>query len=110
MRRAEIEMLLEATHDGDARRRARAIRELCPCEVRADLDPVRERVLELAHDPAADVRRAVLHALCDGSPRALEPRVTAVLEELHADPDPRLRRQARRIMAVYRRTGDLDVA
>ena len=110
MNRDDVDALLEMSHDPDERVRARAVRELCPCAVRANLETVWERVLEMQDDPAVIVRKAVLHTLCDGSPRALEARVAAALERMQSDDDPKLRRHARRIMAEYRRTGCLNVA
>ncbi len=110
MKRDDVDVLLEQSRDADARVRARAVRDLCPCAVRANLDRVWERVLELRDDPDVHVRKAVLHTLCDGSPRSLEPRVVEALETMQSDDDARLRRHARRIMAEYRRTGRLNVA
>ncbi len=61
-------------------------------------------------DPDDHVRSDALHALTDSTPTV---RVSAVVDALNArydDPDPRLRRQIRKILALYRRTGKLSDA
>lgn len=110
MKRDDVAALLELSRDDDARVRAKALHELCPCELKVNVEAVWHRVFELAADPDAHVRRAVLHTLCDGSPRGLEARVAETIEVMQKDDDPKLRRHARKILAVYRRTGRLNIA
>jgi hypothetical protein len=82
---------------------------LCPCHLQADLPEVWDRVFELASDPDPHVRKQVLHTLGDGSPRRLEDRVIAILESMRQDPDRHLRRNVRRLLAHYHRTGRVNV-
>lgn len=109
MKKPDVEDLLALTWDPQARTRRRALRELCPCELQANVREVWDRILEMRADPDAGVRSWVLHTLCDGSPGAREPEVVAAVESMQMDPEPRLRRRARRVIAAYRRTGRINV-
>jgi|TARA_B100001245_G_scaffold77326_1_gene54979 hypothetical protein len=46
--------------------------------------------------------------MCDGSPAELETNVVSAVEYLTKDTDKKIRRRARRVMAVYRRTGKIN--
>lgn len=105
----EFDALLEATYSQDARERADAARELCPCHLRDNIPAVWDRVLELARDPDLRVRKTVLHMMTDGSPREREADVIAAIETMFHDPDPKMRRVVRRLLAAYRRTGKINV-
>jgi hypothetical protein len=105
----EIDSWLELTFDADGKIRSRAVRQLCPCHVKRHDDRIWERIFAMAEDDDLSVRRTVLHALGDGSPRALEQRVVATLERMSDDPDPRLRRSVRKLLAHYRRTGEINI-
>jgi hypothetical protein len=105
----ETERALRLTHDANPRLRQAALMNLCPCHVKSDLPEVWDRVFEMAADPDRHIRRQVLHTLGDGSPRRLEGRVVEALEAMRLDPDPRLRRNVRRLLAQYRRTGQVNV-
>jgi len=100
--------MLERTHSPDAKERARALRDLCPCEIRVNVDDVWDRVLEMAGDPDPHVRSLVLHTLCDGSPASRRDDVVGAVEAMQQDVDTRLRRRARGVMAAYRRTGRIN--
>ncbi|MDQ6614798.1 MAG: HEAT repeat domain-containing protein [Actinomycetota bacterium] len=94
----------------DARIRQLAAKNLCTCHVRSDDDAVWSQLFRLMSDPDDHVRSDALHALTDSTPTV---RVSAVVDALNArydDPDPRLRRQIRKILALYRRTGKLSDA
>ena len=108
MRRDDLDTLLELTRDADPKIRRRALRELCPCAVRADVPEVWDRVIEMRTDPDTTVRSHVLHSLCDGSPRSRLTEVLAAVGSLQGDPDIRLRRRARGILAAFRRTGKIN--
>jgi hypothetical protein len=100
-----IDGLLELSWSQQSRARQLACRNLCTCHVRADDDRVWARLLELVHDPDPLVRGDVLHAITDSTPG---PRVAAVIQALesrHNDPDVGIRRQIRKTLAHYRRTG-----
>jgi hypothetical protein len=68
-----------------------------------------DRTLEMASDADVKVRATVLHLLCDGSPRERNAEVVAAVERLQHDPDDKLRRLARKVMAQYRKTGQINV-
>lgn len=101
----ELDEILARTRDPRPEVRRRAVRELCPCQVKRK-DPVAwRRVFELARDPDPGVRRHALHGILDGLPAELVSEAVAVLEHLRDDPEPRIRRQARQVLARHRRTG-----
>jgi hypothetical protein len=106
----EISTLLAQTEADDPRVRWKALIRLCPCHVKRNHARVWSRIVAMAADPDAKVRDTVLHVLTDGSPRLLSSDVIHVLEQFQGDPDQRLRRKARKILAHYRRTGDLNVS
>lgn len=108
-RAGDVDALLAFAWDPDPRVRQRAAMNLCPCHVRRERDDVWDRLIALAADPDVRVRRVALHALCDGSPRVRESEVVAAVSSMRNDPHPRLRRQVRRVLAVYRRTGRINV-
>ena len=109
VRRIEIDDMLTLTFDSEPKTRSHALRELCPCHVKANDERVWSRILEMAADPDVRVRRTVVHALADGSPRALEPQVIATLESMRADPDERLSKTVRRVLDHHRRTGHVNI-
>ena len=101
--------LLDLTSSPDRRQRLRALRELCPCQVRRNVPEVWDRILQLAHDEDAKVRGTVLHLLADGSPRERLDEVAFAIGRMTQDADEGLRRRARKVMAAYRSTGRINV-
>ncbi|HEY3062882.1 MAG TPA: HEAT repeat domain-containing protein [Chloroflexota bacterium] len=93
----------------DPRVRRVAVKNLCPCHVRRQLDEVWQRLLQMTTDPEPGVRIDVLHALTDGSPEAIGERVLAVVAEHCADRDPKVRRYARYLRARQLRFGKVNV-
>jgi hypothetical protein len=108
-RRHEIDELLDLTRSDDPRERNEALHLLCPCQVKFNEKRVWDRALEMACDPDANVRSTVLHVLCDGSPRDRNAEVVAAVARMQQDPDDKLRRRARKVMAQYRKTGNINV-
>ena len=100
--------MLRETYDADPALRKRAVRELCPCELKVNHSETWDRILELTCDRDVGVRRNALHTLIDGSPREREPEVVGALEGMRDDPDAKLRRHARKLLARYRRTGRIN--
>jgi len=100
-----LDTLLELSCSDQSRVRQLACRNLCTCHVRADDDRVWTRLLELIEDPDPLVRGDVLHAITDSTPAPRVPAVIQALESRHNDPDEGIRRQVRKILAHYRRTG-----
>jgi predicted secreted protein len=86
-----------------------AVKNLCPCHIRADIPAVWERLLVLSTDPDAGVRADVVHTLTDGSPRSLAREVAAALERLRNDPNRKVRRQVNRVLGQQARTGRINV-
>ncbi len=109
-RAADIGSFLAMTYDGDPRVRRAAVAHLCPCHVKRNHKPVWERMVAMAADTDPTVRNWVLHVLTDSSPCSRQAEIAQVLHVLRADPDLKLRRKARKILAQYRRTGNLNVS
>lgn len=105
---AEILKLLDETRDANPRVRKDAVRQLCPCKLKFDSDEVWARLFELTGDSDDGVRRIVFHNLTDGVPRHRTEEAVAAIEELAKDSHPKLRKNARKTIGRYRRTGVLD--
>ncbi len=103
-----LEDVLEASRDPDPEIRRKAVRSLCPCEVKRNDAEVWSRILEMTQDSDVRVRRNAMHGMIDGSPASLADRVVAALEAMRNDPEPRLRRHVRKILARHRRTGRVN--
>ena len=108
-RRDAIAVLLTLSYDSDPLTRRVAAKNLCPCHLRANHASALERLIKLAHDADAGVRADSIHALADGSPSVLRARIVEVFEALYNDPDPRVRKQVRRVLTGHRRTGNVNV-
>jgi hypothetical protein len=105
-----IDGLLELSRSPESRVRQLACRNLCTCHVRADHDRVWARLLELIGDPDPGVRGDVIHAITDSTPAPRVPVVIQALESRRNDPEPGIRRQVRKTLAHYRRTGKVTDA
>jgi len=55
----DIQTILALTNHVDPIVRQRALKEICPCRVKDDIDLFWERVLEMIDDPADNVRDQV---------------------------------------------------
>eukprot|EP00794_Sanderia_malayensis_P010095 gene10095-11126_t len=104
-----VEEYITWTHHSDPLERKRALKELCPCHVRADLEQIWARILECTNDPEPIVRDQALHALGDGSPKHLESEIIEIIESKYNDRDPKVRKKARKMLNSYRRTGKWNV-
>ncbi len=104
-----IQELLAQTYSDDADERAQAVRELCPCHLKRNLSEVWGRMIALQADPERRVRTQVLHVLADGSPREYELQVVAAIQTLAQDDDEKIRRNARKVLAKYRKFGNINV-
>ena len=104
-----IKEYLQRTYDFDPRKRRKALQDLCPCHVRADIPELWERIFVLLEDEEGCVRDQALHALGDGSPLHLEERIVEAAERLYNDPHPPVKKKARKILNSYRRTGKWNV-
>jgi len=104
-----VDAILMKTRDANPNIRRGAIRELCPCEVRANRVDVWDRILELVRDSDPGVRRLAFHAMIDGSPHDRLDEIVVAVEALRNDPHLKLRRQARKFLDHYRRTGQINI-
>jgi len=109
VRSDDVDDLLPLTQDADPKIRAEAVRALCPCHVKGHDQRIWDRIFAMVRDEDVNVRRQVFHALGDGSPRSLEPQVVASFEAFLDDADERLRKRARKLLAQYRRTGQVNI-
>jgi len=100
---------LELTKHEDPIIRKKALRELCPCHVKHDVQEFWERIFAMTNDPDATVRYQVLHNMCDGSPKEREDTVIQALEGMHNDEDKYIRRRVHQVLSNYRRTGKWNI-
>jgi len=105
----DIDTIVNLTKDSEPQVRLRALKNICPCRVRSDIDSFWNRVLEMTDDPDASVRYQVLHTLCDGSPQHRENEIINAIEVFNRDPDNLVRRKAHKVLASYTRTGKWNV-
>eukprot|EP01111_Echinosteliopsis_oligospora_P011180 TRINITY_DN3624_c0_g1_i2.p1 TRINITY_DN3624_c0_g1~~TRINITY_DN3624_c0_g1_i2.p1 ORF type:complete len:213 (+),score=43.48 TRINITY_DN3624_c0_g1_i2:62-700(+) len=103
------EEVIKLTHDPNPKVRRSALREMCPCHVKANISSLWERIIEMSHDPDAKVRYQVMHNLCDGSPASREYDVIRTLEGMHNDEDKVVRRRVHQILTHYRYTGKWNI-
>ncbi len=108
VRDEDLDGLLEQTRDPDPEVRRRAVRDLCPCEVKFNSPRAWTRLTEMVDDPDVNVRRNVFHVLIDGSPRDRQDDVVAALERMRDDPHQKLRRKVRGVLARQRREGRVN--
>jgi hypothetical protein len=88
----------------------RAMTAVLSLSISARPSPHLHRFLELVGDPDPRVRGDVIHAITDSTPALRVPAVIQVLESRHNDPDVGIRRQVRKTLAHYRRTGKVTDA
>ncbi len=108
MKTAAIDDLIEATFDPNSNKRKAATRELCPCEIKAYVPEMWDRLLALAEDSDDDVRRITLHTFIDGSPKQREDDVAEAIRKMQWDRNPKISRQAKAVYARYLRTGRIN--
>eukprot|EP01100_Stratorugosa_tubuloviscum_P001324 TRINITY_DN1295_c0_g1_i1.p1 TRINITY_DN1295_c0_g1~~TRINITY_DN1295_c0_g1_i1.p1 ORF type:complete len:117 (+),score=44.81 TRINITY_DN1295_c0_g1_i1:139-489(+) len=106
---ASFEEIMDGTRDSNANVRVRALRQICPCRVKKEIDELWERVFEMITDEDERVRYQVLHTLCDGSPTHMEEKVVEVLDIFRNDKCEKIKRQARRALTSYQRTGKWNI-
>lgn len=104
-----VARIVELAKHEDATVRLAAVKQVCPCRVKADVDAFWTQVFAMVRDPAVAVRWQVLHTICDGSPSHLESEVADALEAFNRDEDAEVRRRAHKVLSTYRRTGKWNV-
>jgi len=105
----DIKTLIDFTRDENPQVRLAALKNMCPCKVKADIDLFWKRVLEMVMDENDDVRYQVLHTLCDGSPLHMENDVLSAIEIFNRDKNKEIKRRAHKVLASYRKTGRWNV-
>lgn len=105
----DIDLHIKKTKSPDPKIRLHALKQMCPCKVREDVDLFWDRIFEMVDDENNDVRYQVLHTICDGSPKHLEQKVSNALEKFNRDINPKIKRRAHKVMASYLRTGKWNV-
>ena len=108
-RDSQVDELLRLTFDRDPNVRRIAVKNLCPCHVRREIDSVWDRLLALASDPDPGVRIDAIHALTDGSPPHIADEVVVVVTELKNDAHPKVRRYATYLHERQARLGRVNV-
>jgi hypothetical protein len=63
----------------------------------------------MSSDPEPRVRGGVVHLLADGSPRHRALEVVDALDTLRNDDDKVVRKNVRRVLASYHRTGRINI-
>jgi hypothetical protein len=95
-RRERLAAILTDLDAEDERRRADAVRALCPCQ--ADWPrSIWEHIYAACEDSSPVVRMEALHVLED-TPRPPDPRVMRALRHARGDPDPRVADAAARYL------------
>ena len=97
--------LIENSRDYLPEVRLEAVRRMCPCKVKRDVEAMWARLLQMTSDPDDAVRYQVLHSLCDGAPKAREEEVVNAIQSFWNDSNTRIRRSARRALNSYQFTG-----
>ena len=106
---SDIDVIIELTKHENARVRKRALKEICPCRVKSDIDEFWLRVFAMVDDPDDEVRKQVLHTVCDGSPLHLEDEVMNTVLRFNNDSNATIRRTAHKVLATYRSKGKWNI-
>ena len=104
-----VERIVALAKHEDAAVRLAAVKQVCPCRVKADVDAFWLQIFSMVSDSDVAVRWQVLHTVCDGSPTHLESSVAEALDVFNRDPDAEVRRRAHKVLSTYRRTGKWNV-
>lgn len=105
----DVKEHIEKTKDPNPSVRLSALKQMCPCRVKEDIDLFWDRIFEMVEDKDDDVRYQVLHTICDGSPKHLELKVADALEIFNRDPNSKIKRRAHKVLASYLRTGKWNI-
>jgi len=104
-----IEELINKTKSENPKERLNALKQMCPCRVKEDIDLFWNRIFEMVNDTDDDVRYQVIHTICDGAPKHLEQKVSDALEQFNRDSNSDVRRRSHKVLASYLRTGKWNI-
>lgn len=105
-----FDKFLNDTRDTDPIKRAKALRRICPCKIKKNVEEFWDRIIEMHTDESPEVRFAVLHNMLDGSPACMELRVIETVEKLQCnDTDKRIKKICNKVLTVYRKTGKWNI-
>ena len=105
----DINTIISLTKDSNPQVRVTALKSMCPCHVKADIDLFWDRIIEMVNDEDDNVRYQVLHTLCDGSPSHRENNVMDAIEIFNRDKNKDIKRRAHKVLASYRKTGRWNI-
>jgi len=101
--------ILKRSRSDNPKERKAALRSMCPCRVKREIDPFWVRIVEMCSDPDDSVRYQVLHDLCDGSPSNLEELVAETVHSFWNDDNEKIRRSARRAYNSWQRGDGINI-
>jgi len=105
----DVIAILKRSRSTNPVERKAALRTMCPCKVKREIDPFWVRIVEMCNDPDDAVRYQVLHSLCDGSPLNLEELVAETVRSFWNDPNEKVRRAARRAYNSWQRGDGINI-
>lgn len=105
----DVIAILKQSHSSNPTERKAALKNMCPCRVKREIDPFWVRIVEMCSDPNDSVRYQVLHSLCDGSPANLEDLVAETVRGFWNDPCEKIRRGARRAYNSWQRGDGINI-
>jgi len=105
----DVIAILKRSRSASAVERKAALRSMCPCKVKREIDPFWIRIVEMCQDADDSVRYQVLHSLCDGSPLHLEELVAKTVRSFWNDSNEKIRRAARRAYNSWQRGDGINI-
>ena len=105
----DVIAILKRSRSTNPTERKAALRSMCPCKVKREIDPFWVRIVEMCKDTDDSVRYQVLHSLCDGSPLHLEELVAETVRSFWNDANEKIRRAARRAYNSWQRGDGINI-
>jgi hypothetical protein len=105
----DVIAILKRSRSTSAVERKAALKSMCPCKVKREIDPFWVRIVEMCSDPDESVRYQVLHSLCDGSPARIEELVAETVRSFWNDPSDKIKRAARRAYNSWSRGEGINI-
>lgn len=105
----DAKAIIALSKSADPAERKYALKKMCPCKVKREVDALWVRIVEMCKDPDDSVRYQVLHSLCDGSPKHLEDLVADTVKSFWNDPNDKIKRAARRAYNSWSRGNGINV-